>query len=504
MTLSVRTLARFSFALGVSSLALAQQPFSPHLDQHALETEVINNQGAQAFQEAFDGGDALFHFFFTELDGVGAHVGEGKRFTRVPRVDLNGPGEWAQHFPTRPTGPNEQSCTACHISPLDDGAGTIAHNVLRDPLRLGDPHKFIERQTPHVFGSGAVQRLAEEMTQDLQYLQSQAESQACATGLPVTINLNAKGISFGKLKAIPGGVPCSCTIDTSLLKGVDADLVVKPFGWKGDTAALRQFMRNASHREIGMQGVELVGTGVDGDFDGVTDEFTIGDVTGLEIYVSGQPRPTTQRELAQYGAIPPLDPATDAAINRGRLRFGALGCAVCHTASMKLYTGNNFSEPSQVAAYRDSTLPAGQNPIAEGINPAHPVSYDLTADLPDNIILDGQGNVIAALGNFKKDAQGRAIVELFGDLKRHDMGPGLAENIDEIGTGASVWMTENLWGCGSTAPYLHDGRAPTLREAILLHGGEAQASRNAFAAQSASNQDDLIAFLNNMVITKLD
>ena len=78
-------------------------------------------------------------------------------------------------------------------------------------------------------------------------------------------------------------------------------------------------------------------------------------------------------------------------------------------------------------------------------------------------------------------------MELFGDLKRHFMGPRLAEPVNEI-AGDDVtpiptnprnrhtpetFLTENLWGVGSTAPYLHDGRATTLAEAIIEHGSGA-------------------------------
>jgi CxxC motif-containing protein (DUF1111 family) len=94
-------------------------------------------------------------------------------------------------------------------------------------------------------------------------------------------------------------------------------------------------------------------------------------------------------------------------------------------------------------------------------------------------------------------------VRLFGDLKRHDMGPGLAESIDEAGTGASTFKTANLWGVGSTAPYLHDGRATTLTEAILAHGGEGKPSKAAFLALPAREQRNLVAFLNNLVLYKL-
>ncbi|HTP41430.1 MAG TPA: di-heme oxidoredictase family protein, partial [Nitrospiria bacterium] len=94
------------------------------------------------------------------------------------------------------------------------------------------------------------------------------------------------------------------------------------------------------------------------------------------------------------------------------------------------------------------------------------------------------------------------VVRLFGDLKRHDMGPGLAESIDEAGTGASVFLTRNLWGVGSTAPYMHDGRATTLTEAIIEHGGEGETAKQAFLALSTADQQDLVAFLNNLVLFK--
>jgi CxxC motif-containing protein (DUF1111 family) len=93
-------------------------------------------------------------------------------------------------------------------------------------------------------------------------------------------------------------------------------------------------------------------------------------------------------------------------------------------------------------------------------------------------------------------------VRLFGDLKRHDMGRGLAERIDETGTGRSTWITKELWGVGSTAPYLHDGRATTITEAVLEHGGEAAASRDAAKRLPAAERAQLVAFLENLVLFK--
>jgi CxxC motif-containing protein (DUF1111 family) len=71
-------------------------------------------------------------------------------------------------------------------------------------------------------------------------------------------------------------------------------------------------------------------------------------------------------------------------------------------------------------------------------------------------------------------------VHLFSDLKRHDMGPALATRSAQGTIPASVFLTRSLWGLADTAPYLHDGRAPTVHDAIVLHGGEASAARDAY------------------------
>jgi CxxC motif-containing protein (DUF1111 family) len=278
--------------------------------------------------------------------------------------------------------------------------------------------------------------------------------------------------------------------------------VIRPFQWKGSVAFVRDFNRGASHNELGMQAVEIVGDGIDGDADRVVNEMTIGDQTALAVYLSAQPRPVTLLELDELRLVdPPLTLDQKRQIVRGRNTFSDVGCAVCHVPQLKI-NRPIFSEPSQNPNYRESVFPAGQDPIAAGVDPAFAVTFDLTADQPDNQIPGPNGQIIR-LGSLRTDDAGRGIVELFGDLKRHDIGAGLAERIDEAGTGASVFLTENLWGVGSTAPYLHDGRATTLTEAILEHGGEAQASRNAFVALTTAKQLDLIAFLNNLVLFKV-
>jgi CxxC motif-containing protein (DUF1111 family) len=75
-----------------------------------------------------------------------------------------------------------------------------------------------------------------------------------------------------------------------------------------------------------------------------------------------------------------------------------------------------------------------------------------------------------------------------------------AENIDETGAGASVWLTKELWGVASTAPYLHDGRATTLYEAIVEHGGAGASSRAQFSALSDRDAGHVLRFLESLVL----
>jgi len=477
-------------------------PVAEHGDQNLLCELVQDGETHEAFETAFETGDELFEDEFNALDGVGANVGRGQRFTRVPRADLTGPGEWKHHVPARATGPNGSSCTSCHSKPFDDGAGDVNSDVHRDPFHTGNLASMIHRNTPHIFGLGALQRLAEEMTAELKGIVAGAEAAACASGGPVTVALRSKGVSFGSVTVRRTSTdPCVTSVDTTDVSGVSADLVVRPFQWKGSVATIRDFVRGAFHNELGMQAVEMCGDGVDGDYDGVVDELTIGDITSVAVYAAAQPRPVSKLELHQLG-LEPMAGADRDTVRRGGRLFLQVGCAVCHVPTMTL-DDPVFREPSAMAEFRDATFPAGQDPLALCVDPAKPVSFDLTQDQPDNVVTDDEGTVVKRLGSLMVGADGKARVRLFGDLKRHDMGPGLAESIDETGSGASVFLTENLWGVASTAPYLHDGRASTLTEAILEHGGEAAAARAAFVGLETAEKKDLVAFLESLVLFRL-
>ena len=92
----------------------------------------------------------------------------------------------------------------------------------------------------------------------------------------------------------------------------------------------------------------------------------------------------------------------------------------------------------------------------------------------------------------------------YTDLLVHDMGDGLADGRPEGGASGREWRTAPLWGIGLTevvnghTRFLHDGRARNLEEAILWHGGEAEAARAEFQSLANAERDALLVFLNSL------
>ncbi|WP_413290671.1 di-heme oxidoredictase family protein [Bdellovibrio sp. HCB337] len=103
---------------------------------------------------------------------------------------------------------------------------------------------------------------------------------------------------------------------------------------------------------------------------------------------------------------------------------------------------------------------------------------------------------IAALANQK--------IYPFTDMLLHDMGEGLADGRRDFDANGRQWKTRPLWGIGQTqtinprAGFLHDGRARTLEEAILWHGGEGEYSKNKFVNLPQADRDALVAFLKSL------
>jgi len=111
----------------------------------------------------------------------------------------------------------------------------------------------------------------------------------------------------------------------------------------------------------------------------------------------------------------------------------------------------------------------------------------------------GSGHLFAELRN--------QIIRPYTDLLLHDMGEGLADKVVEGQARGNMWRTAPLWGIGYTdkvmgnggkAGYLHDGRARTLTEAVMWHGGEASAARQRFEGLSKADREALLAFLKSL------
>lgn len=446
-----------------------------------------------AFLDAFEQGDELTEHSFTTAEGVGASIGEGRIFTRFPRADLDGPTEWANHFPTREGGANATSCIACHNAPFANGAGDIAANVVVDPAHTGDPSLYLERNTLPLFALGIPQRLAEEISTSLYAQRDAGQVSACVSGA-AEVSLTAKGVDYGTLQMTRTAQdPCVVEIDAAGLNGIDADLVIRAFGWKGNAATVREFTRGAAHNELGLQAVELVGA-QDGDFDGVINELSIVDMTNLTTYMAGLERPVSSIELADLGLIE-MSPVTRAMITGGEALFTEIGCTACHVAEMQL-ENPMFSEPSMTPGFYDVTFPSGDDPSALGFGPETAITFDMMTDQPNNQVENG--NKVVHLGALGTNANGFAIARWYTDFRRHDMGPALSDPSDPLGLGAEMFLTRSLAGVGDTGPWLHDGRATTLFDAIALHGGEAADSSNAFITLTAEDQSAVVSFLESL------
>jgi CxxC motif-containing protein (DUF1111 family) len=101
-------------------------------------------------------------------------------------------------------------------------------------------------------------------------------------------------------------------------------------------------------------------------------------------------------------------------------------------------------------------------------------------------------------------AQSFQLIWPYSDLLLHDMGEGLADHRPEGRATGTEWRTAPLWGIGltaqvtGTASFLHDGRARSLLEAVLWHGGEAQTSRDRIVAAPKEDRDALIRYLESL------
>ena len=443
---------------------------APALRAHTSQTAIDNRE--ISLKEIVERGDRLFAISFNTLDGAG----------RPETTDTSASNFRPRRiFPenmNRISGPDANSCLACHNLPRRAGGGDNAANVfvLANELPFvnfdgdeGDGFREhtlktvgVERNPIGLFGSGYIEMLAREMSVDLEGVVISAREEARATSSLVTRDLLTKSVSFGQITARPDG-----TLDTSNVEGVDDDLVIKPFMQKGVVVSLREFAVKAMNQHFGMQASESFGDGLDADRDGVIDELSRGDLTALVIFQATLPVP---------GQVIPAHPEAEAAAEQGKEMFSTLGCNICHVPELRLVTPI-FTEPNPFN-------PPGK---LQATDVSNPFAVDLTSE--------------GSLPRLREQSDGSVMVPAFTDLKRHDMGPQLNnDELEQDGVPTNVWLTRKLWGFANEPPYLHHGRASLISEAILVHGGEAQGARDAFAALPADDQAAVVEFLKTLQV----
>jgi len=156
------------------------------------------------------------------------------------------------------------------------------------------------------------------------------------------------------------------------------------------------------------------------------------------------------------------------------------------------------NEELQLVTFYSSTLavPAQRNPDDPQVLAGQTLFENAQCSSCHIPTLQTGTHTISALSN--------QTIHPYTDLLLHDMGSGLADGQLDFQASGSEWRTAPLWGIGlleevnGYAFYLHDGRARTLEEAIMWHGGEAENSRNTFASMSADDKAALIAFLKSL------
>lgn len=415
-------------------------------------------------------GETLFNARFTTPDGIGRPMASGAIIpTKLRRA--------SQKQFDRVSGPDANGCASCHNVPFAGGAGDFTANVFVSEGFSGqgadstDPQFSNERNTNHIFGAGLIELLAREMSRDLLAIRRQTLQLARSSGTPQTGKLITKGVDFGTLTAQPDGI-----VDLSGLTGIDDDLTIRPFTQKGVMTSLRQFTLNALNDHHGIQSVERFGarwTGEDDfDEDGIADEIGATDISALVAW---------QATLAPPTILTPTDPNWITAAAKGSEIFTTLSCTSCHRRTLPL-DSLTFADPGPMDA-------AGTLRTGEGIGQA---TYDLA--------LTDWAKSLA------KNDKGQYLVPLFGDLKRYNMSDA---EVDTLGNELlaqrfverAIFITGELWGIASTAPYGHRGDQTTLDEIIRAHGGQSRASRDAYIALTPDDRSALTAYLKTLVIT---
>jgi mono/diheme cytochrome c family protein len=430
---------------------LFREVFSPGSHWQSLRLEQLPiDRRRVSLPRLIDVGRELFRSDFTVEQGLGNGLAARGSKLAGPRPAPNlrhvQQGEFG--------GPDATRCAACHhVGGLGGGGGKIDTVFI-----LGDgerPDSALHRNPKALLGAGLLQALADEMSRELRAKVSAADHDLSAGQ---SIALISKGVSFGQVRKRSDG-----SLDLTGIHGVSPDLLVRPFGWKGSTATLRQMVVESLQQHLGIQADELVhsqaagrmsflgdGPADDPDADGVVHEATDGMVTALTTFLAALPPPMEE--------VPEV-PTFSLRAARGFTVFTQIGCASCHVPTMTLEEPVLALGPSWQQRPRVDLSPL----LVTTRKPKEPLT-----------------------------------VRLYSDLRRHNLGEALADPRSYRGIPKEEWLTPPLWGVASSGPYLHDGRAPTVDVAIQAHGGEAATAATAYAGLSTEDAGALRVFLQTL------
>jgi CxxC motif-containing protein (DUF1111 family) len=250
----------------------------------------------------------------------------------------------------------------------------------------------------------------------------------------------------------------------SRLKSPDTNTeLVGKFGWRGNIASLEDFVRAACVNELGLE-LEGMTTAVDPaeqnanlahlanrDKREAVAELDESDVRALARFV---------RSLAPPKEVQPVSDRHREVIGLGRVLFRNMGCAQCHLPEMGNVNGI-YSDLllHDMGTSLEDPMPAPGLPLFDRIK-------------------TGETTMFAGYGG------GRITLDQFVDRPRNEP--------------FRSWRTPPLWGVAGSAPYMHDGRADNLHQAILAHDGEARESARRYAELVERDQSSLIEFLTTL------
>jgi CxxC motif-containing protein (DUF1111 family) len=345
---------------------------------------------------------------------------------------------------------NNQSCVACHSQPVVAGAITPGGASAVLETRFGNLTNGVFNPLTNESGTLLRQMALAPFAQET--VPSDANVVASRKTTPL--------FGLGLIEAIPDaaieanvhhppvdgvtGRPAILTDSVTQLVGGN---VVGRFGWKCQESTLLAFAADAELNELGVTNrlftTDIAPDGnqkilTEAEPDGLT-PTTLQDLPenpALPESPANKDDNALFTDFMQLNAPPPALPLT-AQAQRGKALFTFVNCVACHKPSMQ--TG------------------------------------------PSNV------SVSLAFQN----------VPLYSDLLLHHMGV-LADGIAQAAAQPDEMRTAPLWGLRARSPFLHDGRASTILQAILLHDGEARIIRDRFAALSEGQKNDIIAFLESI------